>query len=110
MPCDKEVNITFKAGGLSYHVHPLDATMEPSDLGLEAGKNCIGMVSPTTFLSFSVLQSSPVLYQFQPIAASAANPDIDMILGMAFCKSYLWTMLSPLPDNVDRSKECLPPG
>ncbi len=27
VPCDEEVNITFKFSGNSYHIHPLDATM-----------------------------------------------------------------------------------
>ena len=39
----------------------------------------------------------PFQIQFQPIAASAASPDIDIILGMAFCKCldshYVLTLL-----------------
>jgi hypothetical protein len=66
MPCDREVNITFKAGGKSYPVHPLDATIAPADLGL-TGDYCIGM--------------------FQPIASSASSRDVDMILGMAFLRN-----------------------
>ncbi len=27
VPCDQEVNITFKFSGNSYYIHPLDATM-----------------------------------------------------------------------------------
>jgi len=66
MPCDREVNITFKAGGISYPIHPLDTTMTPADLGL-TGDFCIGA--------------------FQPIAATANSRDIDMILGMAFLRN-----------------------
>ncbi|KAK0187819.1 aspartic peptidase domain-containing protein [Armillaria mellea] len=35
VPCDEEVNITFKFSGNSYHIHPLDATMDPSMLKLQ---------------------------------------------------------------------------
>jgi len=62
VPCDQEVNITFKAGNQSYHIHPLDATMSLKDLGL-TGDGCVGT--------------------FQPIAASAASSDFDVIMGMA---------------------------
>ena len=44
LPCDKEVNITFKFGGKSYPIHPLDATI---DLNLtdSSGKHvCFGAV------------------------------------------------------------------
>ncbi|KZP25231.1 acid protease, partial [Athelia psychrophila] len=66
MDCTKEVNITFKAGGQMYHINPLDATMEASDLG-DDGDYCIGT--------------------FQPIADSATSKDYDMILGMAFLRN-----------------------
>jgi hypothetical protein len=66
MGCDKEVNITFKAGNQSYHINPLDATMSLSDLGV-TGDGCVGT--------------------FQPIGANAVNADTDMILGMAFLRN-----------------------
>lgn len=41
--CDKEVNISFKAGNQTYLVNPLDATMKLSDLGV-SGDGCVGAV------------------------------------------------------------------
>ncbi|KAK0202036.1 aspartic peptidase domain-containing protein [Desarmillaria ectypa] len=55
VPCDEEVNITFKFSGNSYHIHPLDATMDPSLLGLtgvvnsQGQSSCIGSFQPISF-------------------------------------------------------------
>ncbi|PBK75119.1 acid protease [Armillaria solidipes] len=73
VPCDEEVNITFKFSGNSYHIHPLDATMDPSLVDLpkivnsEGQSSCIGL--------------------FQPIVSSAMSDMYDMILGMSFLRN-----------------------
>jgi hypothetical protein len=48
MDCDREVNITFKIGNQSYHVHPLDATVALTDVGV-TGDGCVGTVSNLGF-------------------------------------------------------------
>ncbi|KAK0464237.1 aspartic peptidase domain-containing protein [Desarmillaria tabescens] len=73
VPCDEEVNITFKFSGNSYHIHPLDATMDPSLWGL-------------TDLVNSKNQSS-CIGSFQPIFSSASGATYDMILGMSFLRN-----------------------
>lgn len=77
--------MTLKFNGVSYHVHPLDATTPVQDLGL-IGDYCIGNVCHNILLSI-YMALMPPFDQFQPIAAAAANSDIDAIMGMAFCKS-----------------------
>ncbi|KIM80490.1 hypothetical protein PILCRDRAFT_822588 [Piloderma croceum F 1598] len=67
MGCDKEVNISIKAGGQNYPMHPLDTTMSYSNLGI-SGDGCVGT--------------------FQPIGASAVGPDFDMIIGMAMMRNF----------------------
>jgi len=55
VPCDVEVNITFKIGGNSFPVHPLDATMAFGNLPPSNGKPmCIGAVSGLRYLSFRI--------------------------------------------------------
>ena len=43
LPCISEVHIAFKFGGKTFPVHPLDAVMEPQDLGGEPFKNSLGI-------------------------------------------------------------------
>ncbi|KAK0487699.1 aspartic peptidase domain-containing protein [Armillaria novae-zelandiae] len=72
IPCDEEVNITFKFSGNSYHIHPLDATMDPSLLNLpeivnsKGRTSCLGAFQPFTF-------TPPSTY--------------DIILGMSFLRN-----------------------
>jgi hypothetical protein len=42
IPCDAEINITFKIGGLTYPVHPLDTNSDA--LTSSDGETCIGAV------------------------------------------------------------------
>jgi len=78
LPCAAEVNISFIFGGLTFPVHPLDATLEPKTLGLDPlqtsqGENaCIGA--------------------FQPVSFDAQGL-FDVILGMAFCEFKLFFVL-----------------
>ncbi|KAK0504254.1 aspartic peptidase domain-containing protein [Armillaria luteobubalina] len=73
LPCDEEVNITFKIGDNSYHIHPLDATMDPSlfdspDLTDSKGRSfCVG--------------------SFQPFTYTPDTPTFDIILGMSFLRN-----------------------
>jgi hypothetical protein len=63
LPCDSEINVVFKFGGVSYPVHPLDAVISVGG-PLDAG--CAG--------------------SFQPIEFDSGN-QLDIILGMAFLKN-----------------------
>jgi hypothetical protein len=65
LPCTAELNVTFKFGGVSYPVHPLDTV----GLGLLATppvKGCIGA--------------------FQPMTANLTGV-VDVILGMSFLRN-----------------------
>ena len=69
LPCDVELNVTFKFGNVSYHVHPLDTSMDLANTDSLGNPVCIG--------------------SFQPIQDGAQSSTYDMILGMAFCESIL---------------------
>ncbi|KAK0464234.1 aspartic peptidase domain-containing protein [Desarmillaria tabescens] len=74
VPCDQEVNITFKFSSISYPIHPLDATMDPSLLGLTGVVNSEGQ--------------SSCIGSFQPISFSTPGAQTyDMILGMSFLRN-----------------------
>ncbi|KAK0243958.1 aspartic peptidase domain-containing protein [Armillaria nabsnona] len=73
VPCDEEVNITFKFNGNSYHIHPLDATMDPSLFDSPKIVNSKGQTS--------------CLGAFQPISFTPPFPTYDMILGMSFLRN-----------------------
>ncbi|KAI0270005.1 acid protease [Gloeopeniophorella convolvens] len=69
LPCDQELNLTFKFGGQTYPVHPLDVST--SDLGYtDASGNtrCVGSFQPIT-TAFSLLG------------------EYDIILGMSFLRN-----------------------
>ncbi|KAK0243957.1 aspartic peptidase domain-containing protein [Armillaria nabsnona] len=72
VPCDQEVNITFKFSGNSYHIHPLDATMDPSLINLD--------LTESTGRSYCV-------GSFQPFIFAPPFPTYDMILGMSFLRN-----------------------
>ncbi|PBK97380.1 acid protease [Armillaria gallica] len=72
LPCDEEVNVTFKFSGNSYHVHPLDATMDPSLINLD--------LTDSTGRSYCV-------GSFQPFIFAPPFPTYDMILGMSFLRN-----------------------
>lgn len=82
LPCDVELNVTFKLGNVSYPIHPLDTSL--SSLGkTDAMGNpvCVG--------------------SFQPILPGAEASTYDMILGMAFLRNAY--MLINYGDFVDGS-------
>lgn len=62
LSCDKEVNVTFKIGGEKYLIHPLDTTIEASDLGLEIDI-CIGAVGDSSYL-YTQFADIPFLLSF----------------------------------------------
>lgn len=47
--CDAELNISFKIGGQTYPVHPLDVTRQQTD---DTGTYCYGTVRVTSPQSF----------------------------------------------------------
>ncbi|KAI0064162.1 acid protease [Artomyces pyxidatus] len=63
LPCDVEVNITFKIGGQAIPIHPLDTNLDLNLQDNNGNKICVG--------------------SFQPIT-TAESPVFDVILGMAF--------------------------
>lgn len=65
LPCDVELNVTFKLGGVDFPIHPLDTSISTLNKVDSLGNPfCIGA--------------------FQPIIASAQSSTYDLILGMAF--------------------------
>ncbi|PIL22833.1 hypothetical protein GSI_15528 [Ganoderma sinense ZZ0214-1] len=66
LPCDKEVNITFKFGGKSFPVHPLDANIDLNLTDSSGNHVCFGA--------------------FQPMA-SQSGATYDAIFGMAFLRN-----------------------
>nr|GAT43188.1 predicted protein [Mycena chlorophos] len=74
VPCTQEVNITLKFGGVSYPVHPLDTTTDPTVFGLTARKTASG--------------ANACLGLFQPFSFDAgSDPTYDIIFGMAFLRN-----------------------
>ncbi|KAF9046535.1 aspartic peptidase domain-containing protein [Panaeolus papilionaceus] len=74
LPCVQEVNVTFRFGGRSYPMHPLDMTIDPESIGLpevissDGERACIGTFQPFTY-------------------DRGARPNYDMVLGMAFMRN-----------------------
>jgi len=93
LPCDQEVNFSFVFSGVKFPIHPLDANMNGTDLGLTLSNGdsvCFGPVGATVFVIRAILTG--FLSQFQPFSfdstfGSGQTPLFDMILGMAFCMS-----------------------
>ncbi|KAG9227436.1 hypothetical protein PTI98_010962 [Pleurotus ostreatus] len=74
VPCTEEVNITFKFAGQSYRIHPLDAALEPSLIGIDSIRNAQGQ--------------DCCIGTFQPILFNLGkSPNFDMILGMSFLRN-----------------------
>lgn len=44
LPCDEEINVSFKMGGTTYRVHPLDATIVPEKSNKLSNDTCVGAV------------------------------------------------------------------
>ncbi|TFY75629.1 hypothetical protein EWM64_g8384 [Hericium alpestre] len=65
IPCNQELNMTFKFGGVSYPIHPLDMSLTGFNVGIGM---CLGTFQPITS-AFSLLG------------------EYDMILGMAFMRN-----------------------
>ncbi|EIN04256.1 acid protease [Punctularia strigosozonata HHB-11173 SS5] len=68
IPCDQYLNISFKFGGVTYPIHPLDLNSDSSDLRAGA-TNCVGPFQPIGSGAFSIIG------------------DYDMILGMGFLRN-----------------------
>ncbi|KAF8496886.1 aspartic peptidase domain-containing protein [Russula emetica] len=79
IPCDAEINITFKIGGQTYPVHPLDTNSDDA-LTNPDGQNCVGA--------------------FQPIS-SGVSSTYDLILGTSFLRNVY--LLVDYGDFVDGS-------
>ncbi|KAI0093260.1 acid protease [Irpex rosettiformis] len=79
LPCDVELNITFKFHNVSYPVHPLDTTLDIGRKDSSGNSVCIGA--------------------FQPIMPGAESPTFDAIFGMGFLRNAY--MLINFGDFVD---------
>ncbi|EKM51672.1 uncharacterized protein PHACADRAFT_261953 [Phanerochaete carnosa HHB-10118-sp] len=66
IPCNVEINISFSFGGKTIPIHPLDTSLDLNATDDNGNHICIGA--------------------FQPIS-TAASPDFDMVLGMAFLRN-----------------------
>ncbi|KAI0696265.1 acid protease [Cytidiella melzeri] len=71
LPCDVEINIAFKFGGVTFPINPLDTVLDLNATNDDGSKVCIGA--------------------FQPIS-TAASPTFDMVLGMAFLRNAYLTV------------------
>ncbi|KZT09220.1 acid protease [Laetiporus sulphureus 93-53] len=70
VPCTQLLNISFKFGGQTYPVHPLDVSSSDFDLVNAVGETvCLGTFQPISTSAFSLLG------------------EYDMILGMAFMRN-----------------------
>ncbi|KAI0915843.1 hypothetical protein AcV7_007199 [Taiwanofungus camphoratus] len=84
MPCDVEINVTFKFGGQSYPINPLDTSLDLNATDDKGNKVCYG--------------------GFQPIDA-AKSPLYDMIFGMAFLRNvYMLIDFGDFVDNATNSR------
>ncbi|KAF8158193.1 aspartic peptidase domain-containing protein [Crassisporium funariophilum] len=83
LPCEQEVNITFKFAGQSYPVHPLDMSMNSKGEAV-----CIGTFQPFTY-------------------DRGINPNYDMVLGMAFMRN-VYTLFD-YGDYIDNSPDLMDP-
>lgn len=88
LPCDVELNITFKFGGVDFPIHPLDTVSNDIPTKDSAGNTvCIGAVSPSS-LPPSFPRSHNNNPQYQPItSAFSLLGEYDMILGMSFLRN-----------------------
>ncbi|KAL6310369.1 acid protease [Sparassis latifolia] len=81
VPCDVELNVTFKFGNVSFPINPLDTNLDTlNEQNANGSTICVG--------------------SFQPIT-TASSSNYDMILGMAFLRNAY--MLINLGDFVDGS-------
>lgn len=85
IPCDAEINITFKIGGQTYPVHPLDTNSDDA-LTNPDGQTCLGAVRLVVVHLYPHHVLKP-RFQFQPIS-SGASPTFDLILGTSFRKFH----------------------
>lgn len=83
IPCDYEINITLKFGGVSFPVNPLDASMNLSAAGV-SGSTCYGGFQPNE---------------------NAKSPLYDMIFGMAFLRNvYMLINFGDFVDNTTNTR------
>ncbi|KAI0647783.1 acid protease [Trametes meyenii] len=66
LPCDKEVNVTFKFSGVKYPIHPLDTNLDLNLTDSSGNRVCVGA--------------------FQPLTAQD-GATYDVIFGMAFLRN-----------------------
>ncbi|KAH9851503.1 acid protease [Lenzites betulinus] len=71
IPCNKEVNVTLKFGGVSFPIHPLDANADFNLTDTRGNPICVGAVRP---------------YLCKPPMAGPSDT-FDMIFGMAFLRN-----------------------
>ncbi|PCH39891.1 acid protease [Wolfiporia cocos MD-104 SS10] len=82
IPCEYEINVTFKFGGISFPVNPLDTSLDLNGTDGDGEKTCYG--------------------GFQPIDV-AKSPLYDIIFGMAFLRNVY--MLIDFGDFVDNATD-----
>ncbi|EMD40138.1 hypothetical protein CERSUDRAFT_112356 [Gelatoporia subvermispora B] len=79
LPCDIEVNVTFKFGGVNYPINPIDTTIDLNATDNDGNHICFGA--------------------FQPQEA-ASSPNYDVIFGMAFLRNvYLYINFGDFVDD-----------
>lgn len=76
IPCNVELNVTFKFHNVSYPIHPLDTSLDIGRTDALGNAVCLGA--------------------YQPILPGAEASTFDAILGMAFC-AYSWATSFSFP-------------
>lgn len=61
LPCDYEINIAFKFGGVTYPVHPLDVSLDLNATDDSGDRICVGAVSLPKDLTGRRIQTDHVL-------------------------------------------------
>ena len=80
--CDAELNVSFKIGGHTYPIHPLDVTQPLTD---DKGKTfCFGTVRVTSFRSFVYYADDrplkvPIYYRWGPRPDPRWDPGHDIL-------------------------------
>jgi len=81
--CDAEINVTFRIGGQSYPIDPLDVSRK--EQYTNGDTFCFGTVRVAS-LQNSVCYADQRAFKFQAVIPGAQDPTFDGILGMTFCK------------------------
>ncbi|KAH9053739.1 acid protease [Lactarius vividus] len=76
LPCDAEVNLTFKIGGQAYPIHPLDTNSDDAWTNPD-GHTCLGARQYDVILGTSFLRNAYLLINFGDFVDGSVNTTAD---------------------------------